>query len=391
MSIVKNFFSKRFGFGFLMIFYTLSLAGTAAYYSVFGLSSLFAGAKTEVIIMASALELAKLIVASYLHNHWKKLGLLLKSYLTLGVLILMIITSAGIYGFLTSAYQTTADQLTIVDKQVAVVQMKRDRFSESLEGYKVERAQLNNSITELTKGLSNNVIQYKDTLGNIITTTSSSTRRVLNSQLDDMKEQRNRVSIKMETVTDSITKLDLQILDLESNNEVAAEIGPLRYMAKITGKSMDVIVNWFTLMIVFVFDPMAIAMVIAVNKYVGRREEDSTEEYFRERNKMVYEHTKRNEKKSKEVKDKINKLYNESISKKYEVEDVYGNVDVYPKEEERMEKKEFLEKLDELEESVKKKDERIYNELSKPYSDGVDLQQFKKETEKPNDDDIKTY
>ena len=391
MSIVKNFFSKRFGFGFLMIFSTLSLAGTAAYYSVFGLSSLFAGAKTEVIIMASALELAKLILATYIHNHWKKLGLLLKSYLTLGVLILMIITSAGIYGFLTSAYQTTADQLTIVDKQVAVVQMKRDRFSESLEGYKVERAQLNNSITELTKGLSNNVIQYKDTLGNIITTTSSSTRRVLNSQLDDMKEQRNRVSIKMETVTDSITKLDLQILDLESNNEVAAEIGPLRYMAKITGKSMDVIVNWFTLMIVFVFDPMAIAMVIAVNKYVGRREEDSTEEYFRERNKMVYEHTKRNEKKSKEVKDKINKLYNESISKKYEVEDVYGNVDVYPKEEERMEKKEFLEKLDELEESVKKKDERIYNELSKPYSDGVDLQQFKKETEKPNDDDIKTY
>ena len=384
MSIVKNFFSKRFGFGFLMIFSTLSLAGTAAYYSVFGLSSLFAGAKTEVIIMASALELAKLIVASYLHNHWKKLGLLLKSYLTLGVLILMIITSAGIYGFLTSAYQTTADQLTIVDKQVAVVQMKRDRFSESLEGYKVERAQLNNSITELTKGLSNNVIQYKDTLGNIITTTSSSTRRVLNSQLDDMKEQRNRVSIKMETVTDSITKLDLQILDLESNNEVAAEIGPLRYMAKITGKSMDVIVNWFTLMIVFVFDPMAIAMVIAVNKYVGRREEDSTEEYFRERNKMMYEHTKRNEKKSKEVKDKIN----ESVSKKYEVEDVYGNVDVYPKEEERMEKEEFLEKLDELEETVKKKDERIYNEYSKPYSDGTYINETDLETDK---DDIKTY
>ena len=236
----------------------------------------------------------------------------------------MIITSAGIYGFLTSAYQTTADQLTIVDKQVAVVQMKRDRFSESLEGYKIERTQLNNSITELTKGLSNNTIQYTDSLGRIITTTSSSTRRVLNAQLDDMKEQRNRVSIKMETVTDSITKLDLQILDLESNNEVAAEIGPLRYMAKITGKSMDVIVNWFTLMIVFVFDPMAIAMVIAINKYIGvgrREEEDSTEAYFRERNKMVYEHTKKNEKKSKEVKDKI--------SEKYEVEDVYGNVNVY--------------------------------------------------------------
>ena len=382
MSIVKNFFSKKIGFGFLMVFSTLSLAGTAAYYSVFGLSSLFAGAKTEVIIMASALELAKLIVASYLHNHWSKLGLLLKSYLTLGVLILMIITSAGIYGFLTSAYQTTADQLTIVDKQVAVVQMKRDRFSESLEGYKVERTQLNNSITELTKGLSNNVIQFKDTLGNIITTTSSSTRRVLNSQLDDMKEQRNRVSIKMETVTDSITKLDLQILDLESNNEVAAEIGPLRYMAKITGKSMDVIVNWFTLMIVFVFDPMAIAMVIAVNKYVGngRKEEDDIDDYYAARNKMIYERTMSNR-----PKPAVNM---DEVSDKFEVEDTYGNVDVYPKEEERMEKKEFLEKLDEVEESVKKKDERIYNQFSKPYSDGTYINETDLETD---EDDIKTY
>tara|TARA_B100001063_G_C16760072_1_gene555455 strand:+ start:661 stop:1863 length:1203 start_codon:yes stop_codon:yes gene_type:complete len=394
MSIVKNFFSKRTGFGFLMVFSTLSLAGTAAYYSVFGLSSLFAGAKFEVIIMASALELAKLIVASYLHNHWSKLGLLLKSYLTLGVTILMIITSAGIYGFLTSAYQTTADQLTIVDKQVAVVEMKRDRFSESLEGYKIERNQLNGSITELTKGLSNNTIQYTDSLGRIITTTSSSTRRVLNSQLDDMKEQRNRVSIKMESVTDSITKLELQILDLESNNEVAAEIGPLRYMAKITGKSMDVIVNWFTLMIVFVFDPMAIAMVIAVNKFFGngRKEEDDLEDYYKERNEMLHKHTMMNEaKRNQEEMIKRNEeiLATEKVSDKWEVEDTAGNVEVYPKEEERMEKKEFLEKLDEVEESVKKKEElRIYNEFSKPYSDGTYINETDLES---NNDDIKTY
>lgn len=381
MDIVKNFFSKKVGFGFLMVFSTLSLAGTAAYYSVFGLSSLFAGARFEVIIMASALELAKLIVASYLHNHWKKLGWMLKSYLTLGVGILMIITSAGIYGFLTSAYQTTADQLTIVDKQVAVVQMKRDRFSESLEGYKVERVQLSESISELTKGLSNNTIQYKDReTGEIITTTSSSTRRVLNAQLDDMKEQRNSVSIKMEAVTDSITKLDLQILDLESNNEVAAEIGPLRYMAKITGRPMDVIVNWFTLMIVFVFDPMAIAMVIAVNKYIGRREEEG--DYFTQRNKMMYKHTMMNGEKHKKVKDKLSQeemiKKNEEIlaTPKYEVEDVYGNVEVY----------------DEKPVDVEEQNEQIYNEFSKPYSDGVDLRNFQSESKDTTDeDDIKTY
>lgn len=257
-----------------MVLSTLALAGSAAYYSVFGLSSLFAGARTEVIIMAAALEFSKLIIASYLHNHWNKAGWM-KWYLTLAVGVLMVITSAGIYGFLTSAYQKTADQLGVLDKQVQVIELKKGRFQESLDGYTSERTQLNQSITELTKGLSNNTIQYKDPeTGEIITTTSSSTRRVLTQQLDDMKSQRDVVSRKMESLTDSITSLELKVLDLESNNEVAAEVGPLRYMAEITNKPMGVIVNWFTLLIVFVFDPLAISMVIALNKLIERKDDD---------------------------------------------------------------------------------------------------------------------
>ena len=382
MKIVKNFFSKKNGFGFLMIFSTLSLAGTAAYYSVFGLSSLFAGAKTEVIIMASALELAKLIVASYLHNHWKRIGWILKSYLTLGVGILMIITSAGIYGFLTSAYQTTADQLTIIDKQTKVVEMKRERFSESLDGYRIERTQLNSSITELTKGLSNNTIQYKDKeTGEIITTTSSSTRRVLTTQLNDMKEQRNGVSVKMEALTDSITKLDLKVLDMESNNEVAAEIGPLRYMAEITNKPMATIVNWFTLMIVCVFDPLAIAMVLAVNKFIGRKEEDEVD-YYTARNKMLHKHSIMNGEKLKKKKEKLNQ--EEMIKKNEEI------VAVTPTntDELKMNKKEFLESLDKVERNLKEDDEKIYGGYSKPYSDGTYINETDLESD---NDDIKTY
>lgn len=383
MKIVKNFFSKKNGFGLLMVFSTLSLAGTAAYYSVFGLSSLFAGAKTEVIIMASALELAKLVVASYLHNHWSKLGWILKSYLTLGVGILMIITSAGIYGFLTSAYQTTADELTIIDKQVAVVEMKRDRFSEQLADYKLEKTQLNNNISELSKGLSNNKIQYKDTLGNIITTTSSSTRRVLTTQLNDMKEQRNKVSIKMETLTDSITSLDLKVLDMESNNEVAAEIGPLRYMADITNKPMATIVNWFTLMIVCVFDPLAIAMVLAVNKFIGRKEEEE-DDYYTVRNKMLHKHSVMNGEKLKKKKEKLNQ--EEMIKKNEEIIAVTPtNTDEF-----KMNKKEFLESLDKVEKNLKEdKEERIYNQFSKPYSDGTRINEI--DSDIVEDDDIKTY
>lgn len=319
MKIVNNFFSKRVWFGILMVISTLTLSISAAYYSVFGLSSLFAGAKTEVIIMASALEFSKLIVASYLHNNWNKINTLLKTYLTMGVLILMLITSAGIYGFLTSAYQKTADQLSVLDKQTEVVELKKNRFQESLESYQLEKEQLNESISELSKGLSNNVIQYKDKeTGEIITTTSSSTRRALESQLNDSKEQRNSMSIKIEALTDSITKLDLQILDMESNNEVAAEIGPLRYLSKITGKSMDVIVNWFTLLIVFVFDPLAVAMVIAINKYIGGNKEDEVEPLLSKKDVEVILKSNENPPQPTEKLKEASKVYKEEVKPKVE-------------------------------------------------------------------------
>jgi hypothetical protein len=266
-----------------MIISTFSVAGSAAYYSVFGLSSLFAGARFEVIIMAAALEVAKLVTASYLHNNWSKAGWM-KWYLTLAVGILMVITSLGIYGFLTSAYQTTADQLGIVEKQVKVIELKRDRFQEQLDYYNIEKSNLTKSILDLRNGISNNRIQYTDTLGRIITTQSSSTRKLLTKELNTAVETRAGINVKLEQLTDSITKLELQVLDIESNNEVAAEIGPLRYMAELTKKPMNVIVNWFTLLIVFVFDPLAIAMVIALNKLLGRKDDNGTDNIIHDGN-----------------------------------------------------------------------------------------------------------
>ena len=272
---MKKLFNRSNGFILLMILSTFSVAGAAAYYSVFGLSSLFAGARFEVIIMAAALEVAKLVTASYLHNNWKKAGWM-KWYLSLAVVILMVITSLGIYGFLTSAYQTTADQLGIVEKQVKVIELKKDRFQEQLDYYNIEKSNLTKSILDLRNGISNNVIQYTDTLGNVITTQSSSTRKLLTKELETAVNTRANINVKLESLTDSITKLELQVLDIESNNEVAAEIGPLRYMAELTEKPMNVIVNWFTLLIVFVFDPLAIAMVIALNKLIGRHDDNDT-------------------------------------------------------------------------------------------------------------------
>ena len=250
---------------YLVAISALSVSLSAAFYSVTGLSKMFAGAATQVMVMAGSLEIAKLIIASLLYQYWDKLGALLKIYLTVAVIILMLITSGGIYGYLSSAYSETSTKLEVMGKNVAVYDLKRERFQNQLDDVTVEKQFLNQSILELTKGLSNNTIQYKDEDGNIITTTSSSTRRVLTNQLDDAKQQRDKLSLREEALTDSVTNIDLIKLDLETNTDIASEIGPLKYIAGITGKSMDQVVNWFIIALMLVFDPLAIALVISAN------------------------------------------------------------------------------------------------------------------------------
>jgi len=176
-------------FPYTVLLASLALAGTAAYYSVFGLSKLFSAQATAVIIMASILEASKLITASYLHRYWKSITVLMRVYLTSALLVLMVITSIGIYGFLVSAYQETAYKLQNVEQEVNVLDLKRTRFQEQLTAVQTERESLNQNITELTSGLANNVIQYRDREGNLITTTSSATRKALQAQLDQTVER----------------------------------------------------------------------------------------------------------------------------------------------------------------------------------------------------------
>ena len=147
-----------------------------------------------------------------------------------------------------------------------VQETKKKRYQEQLVGITTEKESLNKNITELTTGLANNKIQRKDRDGNIINTTSGSTRRALEKQLDNSISRRDTLSKKEQTLSDSISSIDLKILDLETNSDVAAEIGPLKYVAKITGKNTDIVVNWFILLFIFVFDPLAVMLLVSANK-----------------------------------------------------------------------------------------------------------------------------
>jgi len=244
----------------------------AAVFSVSGIAKLFAGATLSVLIMASALELGKIVSISFLYQYWREIPRLLKWYLTTAAVVLMIITSMGIYGFLTAAYQTTADQLSVTAKQTQVIELKRNRFAEDLATSLQDRDKLSSTIQELSRGLANNVVQYRDvTTGQIVTTTSAATRQALEKQLQNATDERNRLTNKMDQLTDSITALDMQGLNVVMTNELAAEIGPLRFIAELTGIEVNQVVNLFALLIVFVFDPLAVALVIAVNFLLKNR------------------------------------------------------------------------------------------------------------------------
>jgi len=243
----------------------LSISVSAAFYSVTGLSKLFAGASMEVIIMASSLEFAKLVIASLLYQYWSKLNKLLKVYLSIACVVLILITSAGIYGFLSSAYQQTATLEGNISSQIELLERKKTNYEEQLAVYTEEKTNITSAITSLREGLSNNVIQYTNADGQVITTTSSATRKALEKQLDQAIERQTEINGKVDNLNQQIFDLDTEIVEVQTSSETASELGPLKYISGLMGVEMDKVVNYLLLIIVFVFDPLAISLVLAAN------------------------------------------------------------------------------------------------------------------------------
>ena len=243
----------------------LSVSASAAFYSVSGLSKLFAGAALAVIIMAASLEIAKLVIASLLYQYRKTLPLLLKTYLSIACVVLVLITSMGIYGFLSAAYQETAAKAGSIDAQIALIETKRDNVKEQLAVYNAEKSTINEAVSDLRAGLSNNKIQYTNAEGVVITTTSSSTRKSLEKQLDQAINRQTQINSKVDTLNQRLFDYETEIVEVSTGNDIAGELGPLKYLSGLTGIPMDKIINYLLLTIIFVFDPLAIALVIAAN------------------------------------------------------------------------------------------------------------------------------
>ena len=237
-------------FPFLITLAALSVSVSAAFYSVNGLMKLFAGASFAVGVMASSLEVAKLVIASLLYQYRKTLPTFLKVYLSVACIVLILITSMGIYGFLSSAYQETASKFGTIDTQITLVETKRDNIKEQLNTYTGEKISINTAVVDLRNGLSNNTIQYKDReTGEIITTTSSSTRKALEKQLDQAIERQTEINIKLDGLNEQLFNYENEIVEISTNSDLAGELGPLKYLSGLTGIPMDKIINYLLLII----------------------------------------------------------------------------------------------------------------------------------------------
>ena len=243
-----------------------SVSASAAFYSISGLSKLFAGAAFAVIVMAASLEVAKLVIASLLYQYRKTLLLLLKGYLSIACAVLILITSMGIYGFLSAAYQETANKEGNSEARIVLIETKRDNVREQLTVYTEEKTSINEAVAELRKGLSNNKVQWRDKeTGQIITSTSSRTRKALEKQLDQAIIRQTEINSKVDVLNEKIFEYETEIVETRIGDGSTSELGPLKYLSGLTGLPMDKIINYLLLTIIFVFDPLAIALVIAAN------------------------------------------------------------------------------------------------------------------------------
>lgn len=260
---------------YIVLLMAVGMAGIVAYVSVSGLLKVFTGAGTLGLMLFSAIEIAKIVATSAIHTYGKKIGWFYNILLSLMIVISMAITSMGIYGFLSSTYRESFAKLEAMEIQIEMLEKKRDGYQEQLNYVIVEKTSVNEAISELSQGLSNNVIEYKDPeTGKIIRTTSSSTRRALEKQLDKAIERQEKLTVKADTLTNQVFNVDNDILETKLNNDTASELGPLKYLAEVTGKTMDEVMKWFILLLIIIGDPMAVLMVIVFNKVVKKGDDN---------------------------------------------------------------------------------------------------------------------
>ena len=222
----------------------LLIAGSAAFFSVFGLSKLFAGAQFAVVIMAGSLEFGKLVAASFLYRYWDKINIAHRTYMTIATVILILITSAGIFGFLSNAYQGATVSF---EKETTALLYKEDRLEQLQKDNKLVKEELEAAVAELPDN-------YRTA----------------------KRKLREEYQPKINKINDDIINLKSEVGDLKVQIiETGVEVGPAIYLARVFDTDVDSVVKFFIFILIFVFDPMAVMFVISYNVTLLDREKNN--------------------------------------------------------------------------------------------------------------------
>lgn len=243
------------GFRWIVGISALVIAACAAFFSVTGIALLFSGATVGVAIMAGSLEFGKLVAASYLHREWSSLALPFKIYFTSAVVILIFITSMGIFGFLSNAYQKTSLAVESVEQEVAVLANKKDFLENEV-----------NRFNERILTLNNQRQSQESRYDSLIAGENWVNARRAYELIESANEEIQELSSSVTSSQTQIFEINNQILSIQSqNSDITREIGAFRFIADAFNLPIDDAVKWFIIMLVFVFDPLAVSLVVAFN------------------------------------------------------------------------------------------------------------------------------
>jgi hypothetical protein len=271
----------------------LFISTMAAVFSVTGVATLFSGYFLTVALMMSGLEFGKVIVASFMARYWKKLNYLFRFYFILALMILITITSSGIFGYLSDGYQKTKGTYDVSEKEVVFLNQKIDMFT-------AQKKLVDDRINQIVSSRKGQEAR----LDSLYARKQVSSAKSVESYVQKANKDADDLTIKSNAYADSLSKYSMIKLEKENKN-ATGELGPLKYLAKIFGTDMDIIVKYFIFMLIFVFDPLAILLFVSLNVIIKNEHENlpdvipnDEEGIFSKVGKKIFEKIKSNNKKN---------------------------------------------------------------------------------------------
>ena len=263
-------------FKHLVIFTSLLIAGCAAYFSVYGIGLLFSGATVAAMIMASSLELGKLVTTSWLFRYWNKANILMRTYMIVAVFALMAITSLGIFGFLTAAFQKSSLETELSINKIATLETQKLEEKSKIEATKksIDKIYALRSSQEsrLTEVLTNTLIARNPIqLQNI--------QNQINDQIGDLNKQLDAENEKLKSSSDKTSKLDESIFKLKVDNSQKKDITTFKFVADQFNTTIQNVVKWFIAVLIAVFDPLAVILLLAYNISTNKVYDEETNDY----------------------------------------------------------------------------------------------------------------